>query len=370
MRVAVTGLGAVTGFGEGLSALVEGLLSSRTALSHHARFADVREGLSTALVPTAGSAPQYLLRALRQFQSEAQAQASSRRVATVGSTKGDFVSTLADWNAGRATDHDALSELAASFSQQTGASSARTYGAACASSSMALGRAAEMVDEGACDEALAAGVESLSDFMVSGFVALRALSATRAQPFGQGRDGLSLGEGAGVVRLESDEGARARGAPVLGWVVGFGMASDGYDQTAPHPQGDGLVRACEQALAAGHCDESDIAWYHAHGTGTALNDAAEASAVRRIFGNTRVPVTGLKGSLGHSLGAAGILDALVALTFLRRGAIPPVATTREVDASLDVDVVLGEARATSKKRVLVGTAGFGGINTALLLEAP
>jgi 3-oxoacyl-[acyl-carrier-protein] synthase II len=170
-----------------------------------------------------------------------------------------------------------------------------------------------------------------------------------------------MGEAAVVLVLERSETG-------LGFVEGHGAATDAHDQTAPHPTGAGLVTACRQALARARLQPSQIGRYHAHGTATPHNDRMESAACEALFGPQGVPVTGTKGSVGHTLGAAGALDALSCLLALRRRELWPVVGLKTIDPQLTVDAVR-ERRSHASATALVATAGFGGINAALVLSA-
>jgi 3-oxoacyl-[acyl-carrier-protein] synthase II len=245
-----------------------------------------------------------------------------------------------------------------------------TVGAACASSAVALGEALALLEEGTCDEVIVGGTEALHPFVYRGFHALRALSPAPAAPFDAGRSGLSLGEGAAVLVLESLEHAREAGRSPLALLEGFGMSTDGFDQTAPDPTGTGLATACLRALQHAGVDASAVDRYHAHGTATLHNDRMEAAAHASLFGGRPVPVCAIKGSIGHTLGAAGALDAAVCALTLRRGVLPPITNLKQVDPSAAIPAVVGTAREARGVRALVANAGFGGINAALVLRHP
>ncbi len=383
MPVAITSVGAVSGHGAGVGPLCSALLEGRTAVRKATRFPT--EGLCSDLASEAppdealilphgapvpeDRASRLLLAAAREALLTA-GPPRLRRGVVVGTTKGALEPALAAWRAGRPTAHDALFAPAAALAQACGANGpVRAVGAACASSSAALGQALAWIEDGVCDEVVVGGCEALHEFVYLGFHALKALSPRPAAPFDAARAGLSLGEGAGVLVLESADRVKALGRPVLAWLEGYGGAADGHDQTAPEPGGAGLIAACRAALArAGRRPES-LGRYHAHGTATAHNDRMEAAAYASLFPRAPPPLTGAKGSLGHTLGAAGALDVIACVLTLGRGVIPPVANLASVDPALAVNAVLGAPRADPVRTALVATAGFGGINTALILSA-
>lgn len=238
----------------------------------------------------------------------------------------------------------------------------RTVSVACASGTAALGLAADLVREGFAHRVVAAGVDAWSLFVHAGFAGLGALSASRPRPFHPDRDGLLLGEGAAALVLEPVETARSRGVEVLGEVLGWGSASDAFHLTAPHPEGRGLAAAARRALAeAGtHPDEVDVV--SVHGTGTVFNDAMESRALGAVFGDRPLCLHGVKHVVGHTLGAAGAVEAVVALAALRRGRAPPGPTV------LAGDCPVRPAPSPPGPRVALSlSSAFGGVNAAVLL---
>ncbi|KUF19200.1 beta-ketoacyl-[acyl-carrier-protein] synthase family protein [Streptomyces silvensis] len=251
-----------------------------------------------------------------------------------------------------------------------------TTASACASGATAIGVARDLLRSGTCDIVLAGGSESARSRMtVTCFTRMRALSRRRAEPalasrpFDARRDGLVLGEGAGVLVLERASRARARGAPVQALLRGYGAGADAHHPIAPHPRGDGAVRAVRAALADAGCGPDDIAHVHAHGTSTALSDAAEAAAYTRVFGGGGPPVTASKGVIGHALGAAGAIQAAYTVLALRHGLIPPVANFQGQDGDHRLDIVAGRPRPARGGAAISCSFGFGGQNAVLLFTA-
>ena len=245
-----------------------------------------------------------------------------------------------------------------------------TLSVACASGSAAIGLGAEWIRRGEAEVVLAGGYDALSEFVFSGFDALRALSRSVVRPFDLRRDGLALGEGAGFVVLEDAERAARRGAPALALVRGYASAADALHMTRPSPSGEGLVRAVTAALRASGVAPDEIGFVSAHGTATTFNDRMEAAALRTVFGErvATLPVNSIKGSIGHTLGAAGALEAIAAALVLSRGLIPPTAGFAEPDPTCPLDVVSAVPRATTARFALSTNAAFAGTNTALILE--
>lgn len=234
----------------------------------------------------------------------------------------------------------------------------------CAAGAQAIAEAASWLCTGAVDVAVAAGYDVLQPFVGAGFDAIGA-TAGRALPFRAQRSGLVLGEaGAALVLTRSREYA----FDVRGTVEGWASASDAYHVTAPHPEGLGLIRAAREALALARCGPDAVDAVNAHGTATVYNDQMESRAFSEVFGPRAgdKPVYTVKGTIGHTLGAAGAVEAVVALTSMRDGTIPPTCTEGPEDPACDVDLVVSP-RCARLRRTLSVSAGFGGVNCVLVL---
>ena len=251
---------------------------------------------------------------------------------------------------------------------------------ACATGGHALGESSEIIRRGDADVMVAGGAEAgIYEAMVGGFAAMRALSTRNddpegaSRPFDTGRDGFIIGEGAGVVVLEALEHAEARGVPILAELVGYGATADASHVTLPAPGGIGAVRAARRALEKAGLTAAEIDHVNAHATSTAEGDKAELQAIKTILGESagRVPITANKSMLGHTLGAAGAIEAIVTILTIRDGCIPPTINLTDPDpeaAGLDLT-----PNVASKKQVHVALSnsfGFGGQNTALILTGP
>jgi 3-oxoacyl-[acyl-carrier-protein] synthase-1/3-oxoacyl-[acyl-carrier-protein] synthase II len=235
---------------------------------------------------------------------------------------------------------------------------------ACAASTVALGIATRWLEGDACDVVLAGGFDELSVFVAAGFEVLRATTGTvPPRPFAQGRDGMSVGEGAGIVAL-----VRAAEAPrALGYVAGFGASADAVHLTAPDRTGAGLARAAKWALRDAAISGEAIDLVSAHATATPFNDAAESCALRLALGEAAKPVIhAFKAQIGHTLGAAGVLETLACVGAMQRGVLPPTPVTTEIEADVP-GRVLAHAEAAPVERVLKLSAAFGGANAALVL---
>ncbi|MFG1213623.1 beta-ketoacyl-[acyl-carrier-protein] synthase family protein [Xanthobacter flavus] len=241
---------------------------------------------------------------------------------------------------------------------------------ACSSASHAIGLAFQMIRGGMLDMAVTGGCEApLTLGMVKSWEALRVLAADTCRPFSKDRSGLVLGEGAAVLVLEEMERARARGATILGEVLGFGMTADGADLTAP--DASSTARAISAALDDAGLDAGAVDYVAAHGTGTVLNDKTETTSLRTVLGDrlAKVPVSSLKSMTGHCFGASGALGVTAALLGMRNGFLPPTLNFREHDPECDVDCVPNAPRVASAEIALVNAFAFGGLNAVLAIRA-
>jgi 3-oxoacyl-[acyl-carrier-protein] synthase II len=249
-----------------------------------------------------------------------------------------------------------------------------TPSSACASGATAVGEAFRQIRHGYQDAVLAGGAEAaLCGLGVGGFIAMRALSTRNAdperasRPFDRGRDGFVVAEGAGILVLESLEHARARGARVLAEVIGYGANADAFHITAPAPGGDGVMRCIQNALGDAGLQPADVDYINAHGTSTQYNDASETLGIKRAFGEhaAQLAVSSTKSMTGHTLGAAGGIEAAYTVLALERGVLPPTINYEEPDPVCDLDYVPNVARTTRARIALSNSFGFGGANACL-----
>jgi 3-oxoacyl-[acyl-carrier-protein] synthase II len=245
---------------------------------------------------------------------------------------------------------------------------------ACAAGAHSIGAATRMIQTGDADAVIAGGSEAaLTPLSKAAFAALDALSDIGiSRPFDAQRDGFVMGEGAGVLVLEDAERARARGATVLARIAGYGASSDSYHLTAPEKDGGGAIEAMKQALEDAGFGPQDVVYVNAHGTSTPLNDRAETLAIKKVLGDG-VPVSSLKSSIGHLLGAAGAVEAVATILAMRDRVAPPTLNYEQPDEGLDLDYVPNEARTLdidgAPAVALSNAFGFGGHNAVLCLEA-
>lgn len=243
-----------------------------------------------------------------------------------------------------------------------------TISTACSSGSNALCLAADMILAGEADLMLAGGTDSLSRLTLNGFGSLLLIDPEGCRPFDAGRKGMSLGEGAAVLALESADSAARRNAPVLARLTGWANTCDAHHATAPAPEGEGIQRAIRAALHSAGLAPGAIQYINAHGTATLDNDRAEAAAIRAVFGERIPPVSSTKRVFGHTFAAAGALEAIVCVLAMRNQAIPPNAGLDLPDPACGIPVQRGlESAALSS--VMSLSLGFGGNNNCLILEA-
>ncbi|NLD76665.1 MAG: beta-ketoacyl-[acyl-carrier-protein] synthase family protein [Acidimicrobiales bacterium] len=247
---------------------------------------------------------------------------------------------------------------------------------ACASGANSIGEGMHLIRSGRADVVVAGGSEAaITPTALAGFARMGALSsrtsdpAGASRPFDRDRDGFVMGEGAGIVVLESEDHATRRGATILGEVAGYGATCDAHHLTAPDPTGQGALESMRLAIADAGLDPRSIGHVNAHGTSTPLNDRAESDALVALFGGPTPPVTSTKGVTGHLVGAAGAVEAVIGLLSARSGRVPPVANLTDPDVDPDVDLVRDEPRSINGTVVLSNSFGFGGHNAALVLIA-
>lgn len=249
---------------------------------------------------------------------------------------------------------------------------------ACAAGAQAIGDAARLIRTGEADMMIAGGAEACIDRVsIAGFAAARALATAHnddpplaSRPFDAGRDGFVMGEGAGILVLESEQYARRRGAPVLARIAGYGTTADAHHITAPPDDGNGARRAMRIALAQAGIAPERIGYINAHATATLAGDAAEIAAVKAVFGDAilRLSMSSTKSATGHLLGAAGAVEAIYSILALRDGLLPPTLNLQEPDpASAGIDLVPLAAKRKTLDYAMSNAFGFGGVNAALIV---
>lgn len=399
-EVAVTGLGVVSPVGVGREATWEGLLAGRSSGARDPLLAGLPVDISCR-VP--GREPAELVGrgrrwrldrftamavlAAREAVADAGLDASAWEASRVGVVMGTGSASMerclaefAKLADGRPLDISPLSVArfvpnmsAAEIALDLVATGPNfSVSTACASGSTAIGVARDLLRAGTCDIVLAGGAESVCDRVSSAcFHRMGALSrntadpARASRPFDSARDGFVLSEGAAVLVLERSAHAAARGIRSRARLAGFGASCDAYHYVVPEPTGRGAAAAMTAAMADAALSPQDIGHVNAHGTATRLNDVAEAAALRSVFGSPP-PVTSVKGAIGHTIGAAGAIEAAVTVLSLQRGVIPATVNHENLDIEIDLDVVAKSPRNVRMEAAVSTSYGFGGQNAALL----
>jgi len=251
-----------------------------------------------------------------------------------------------------------------------------TITTACATGTQSVGEAAEVIRRGAADVLICGGVEAMIHFAnFAGFIAMRALSARNdeperaSRPFDKDRDGFIIGEGCGLMILESLPHARKRGAHIYAEVLGYSASSDAFHVAAPDPEGTGAIRAMRWALEDAGITPAEVDYINAHGTSTPLNDIIETRAIKKVFGDYayKVPISATKSMIGHDLAAAGAIEAIVCALTIEQGIIHPTTNYETPDPECDLDYVPNQARRAEVNIALSNSFGLGGQNACLVL---
>ena len=239
---------------------------------------------------------------------------------------------------------------------------------ACASGSNAIGHAFSLIRAGQQERILCGGYDAISELVHVGFDSLQASTPDRIRPFDKDRSGLVLGEGAAVLALESWEGAVRRGASIVAEVRGYGISTDNYHLTQPHPSGIGPRTAMERALFSAQCAPAEVDYINAHGTATAFNDATEGLAIAELFSGSAPPVSSTKSMMGHALGAAGAIEAVFSILALQHDFLPPNIHHNATESAWPLNIVANQARPARLQCALSNSFGFGGTNASIVLQ--
>ena len=387
-RVVVTGLGAVSPFGAGVKAYWAGLASGTCAIRPLTLFeaegfrcrvaAEVPEVTNGS--PRRSRADRLALgAALEALEDAGLSTADRAATALISGAVGGGMLEAEAWYWARARGERPApgaalrAMLPGSHAEALGhrlrlGGPRHTIVTACSSGAVALADAAELIADGAVDLALAGGVDAMTRLCFMGFNALKLLDPEPCRPFDKNRRGMSIGEGAAFVVLEAAERARARGARIYAELAGHGMTTDAYHVTAPEPEGEGMVRAMRAALAMARVEPADVGYVNAHGTATPQNDRIEARAITCVFGEGRLLVSSTKSMIGHTMAAAGGLEAVATVLSLAQELIPPTATLATPDPEVRFDCVPRVARDAAVDCAISNSFGFGGQNVTLLFR--
>lgn len=389
-RVCITGLGVVTALGHSPSELYRRLLAGETAVRHLSALGP--SGLDVgplapvsvdgfpnedgqAILTAQPRAGRLLGHCIHQALGQAglldPVGCATRRIgACLGTTLGEKTPWLAaveklHKNEGPVdiplTGPALLARQLAFVPQRL-----RVVSAACCSGNAALALALLWLRQEACEVVVCAGVDVLEPFVLGGFRALRAQSPQVCRPFDRRRSGTNLGEASACVVLETQQHARARKQPVLAFLAGAGLARDANHMTGPDPTGSGACLAMRRAMVDAGLPPGAVDFVSSHGTGTPYNDLMEARALA-LLGAQGAPVQSIKGAIGHTLGASALVEAVMSVSILREGQIPPTAGLVEPDPQIALDLVWNQPRAARVQCVLSTSSGFGGENAAVVL---
>lgn len=402
-RVVVTGLGCVTPIGSSVSAFRDSLFSGTSGISPIANVPDAPDGnpgvrysqaaqvsdfdpaayLESGVITATNRNTQFAIVAARQAAKQADLLAHH--------APGDIAIIMGCACGGRSSEESEVKNLYTRNARAHPLTIVRTMSSAgasnisidlkitgptldistaCASATHAIGLAFQMVRSGMVTAALTGGHEApLSWGFYRAWDSMRVVSPTQCRPFAADRDGMTLGEGAAMLLIETLGSAFARKATIFAEIVGFGMSADANHIT--QPQADGAAAAMRKALADAGAAPEEVGYINAHGTGTQANDATEAAAIHQVFSDraAHIPISSTKALHGHSIGASGALEALATMLALNEGRLPQTAGVSNPDTSLNLDVIIGEPRPTRPTLALSNSLAFGGLNAVLALRS-
>lgn len=370
-NVIITDCCAVTALGSNLEELWEGLILGKTAIQPVQRFpvSNYRSSFAACIEDISAldkcSMTHDLLNRLAPQVQDVPPDAT-----LITATTKAGIDNLEKFKRGTEADKDdiLLSSIPETVSATFGLRDAGfNISAACASSSIAVARAAALIRNERVDAVFVCCLDLVTEFVFSGFSALGALSASPARPFDENRSGLTLGEGAASILLMSEMRARREARPILGQIAGWGISGDAFHLTAPARDGCGLIRAIRKALVISQIDVEEISTICAHGTGTIHNDSMELAAFHSIFGARKPSVYSVKGAIGHTLGAAGGIEVAIGVKSLREGFIPPTAGLISPEEGAE-GMVSSLSREFDGDYLLTTNSGFGGVNSAVILK--
>ncbi len=381
-RVVVTGVGAVTAAGVGADVLFKALCEAVPPASALVQQFDAEAAFGTKDARRLDRFSQYSLAAAIEAHADAQlAVVDPERAGVLFATGVGGIATMIEQLrilAERGPDRVSPFFIpmlmpnagAAAVSLRFGLRGpCQTVTTACAAGTHAVTDAARLIASGRCDVMLTGGGEcATQDIAIAGFKNMTALSRSGvSRPFDVARDGFVLGEGGAALVLEELGHATARGATIYAEILGGASTADAHHITAPDPDATGAITCIQLALTDAGMTPADVGHVNAHGTSTPLNDLAEARALHAVFGDDVPPVTSVKGYLGHSLGAAGAIEAVVSVLTASNGLIPPTTGTVDVDPEVALDVVRDAPRPLERRVVLSNSFGFGGHNGTLIV---
>ncbi len=394
-RVVVTGIGVISSIGIGKDAFWDSLIKGKSGVSkitaydtsEHAthnggevRGFDPESYINKRKIRFMGRTSQFAIAAAKLAISDAGAEIDMLKTSiAVGTTMGEAcqlekMDKLWLGSGDASIDKELFfqyltNSISANLAIELGASgSNRIFGNACAAGNYAIGYGYDVVKNGKADVAIVGGADSFSRIAFTGFNQFAAVAPDKCQPFDKNRKGIIVGEGAGILILESLENAKKREADIYGEILGYGLSCDAYNMT--NPQTDGIVKCMESALRDAGTDPDEIDYISTHGTGTILNDKAECAAIKRVFGDRykKIPANSIKSMLGHTMAGASALEAISCCLTLKEGIIPPTINYEAPDPECDIDCVPNRAREHNVDIALNNSYAFGGNNACLVFK--
>lgn len=399
-RIAITGLGVISPLGTGVEAFWPALLAGASGIREvpyfdTSEFSVTRGGvvpafdpldyMDAALAERAGRASQYAVAATKLALADAGLAPGWLPAERVGVCMGTTSAEIAaiEEATERAFRGAAEGDLKAVRAQMPAWQIPALVGAAfgfagpnalvptaCAAGNYAIGFGLDQLQAGRVDAMVVGGVDPFSQIAFTGFHKLGSMAPDVPRPFSADREGMMVGEGAGVLVLEPLDAALARGAKVYAEVLGYGLSCDAHHMTAPHPEGRGAYDAMARALASAGLQPDDVGYISAHGTGTQANDKVETLAAKRLLGVRAgaVPMSSIKSMLAHTMGAASALEAIACALALHEGQLPPTANYRVADPECDLDCLPNQARQAAVSVALSNAYAFGGNNAVIALR--
>ena len=391
-RIAITGMGVVSPIGQDVETYWSSLVNGQCGISLIERFSTegmrvksggeiktLRDLTGTFVHPLPSCrASQFLIvaasEALQMAHWHETSLADQRLGIVIGSALGGIgqaeylMERPRDLHALTGAPYDGPTRNLAHWLRATGP--VMTISTACASGATSLGVAADLLRAGTAGAVVAGGVDILCRFVMQGFNRMRSLTRDKVRPFDRRRNGLLLGEGAGIVILERVSTAQQRGVQPLGFLLGHASCADGLHISAPDTAGRGLEHTMRLAMHNARVTPEQIDFISAHGTGTPLNDRIETSVFKNVLGARAyaIPINSIKAHMGHTMGAAATLETIMCILAWRRGQIPPTLNYGEPDPDCDLDYVPNRARSSRPRLSLKTAAGFAGCNACLVLE--
>lgn len=403
-RIVVTGMGAITPIGIGVSTYWKNLIAGQSGVAYITRFdpsnlpvkiaAEVKDFtptdfLSKKLARNTDIFMQFAHIAAEEALAQSQIKADPDRIGIVLGTALGGISTIANtekqviesgsykvspYTVPKMLGNIGAAQIAITHGIQ---GPSLTVGTACSSGADAIGMASMLLKSGQADVVVAVGAESIvTELMVAGLSSARALSTHNdnplkaSRPFDSHRDGFVMGEGGGAVVLETLEFAKKRGADIQAELLGYANTSDAYHVTAPEPHGHGEVMCMQKALKQAGLEPSQINYINAHGTSTPVGDRIETAAIKTVFGEElakTIPVSSTKGATGHLMGAGGVTEFIACIQAIHEGVIPPTLNYEDQDPECDLDYVPNQARKADVKIAMTNSFGFGGQNASLIV---